>query len=88
MMYNKTSADRTTGHCTVANFITMVEEHNSLNSLLVKYGHQKYFWTKLDIIMCKKGLEVDHYTGSFKPCLFPSHMERSKRTGKLIRVFD
>lgn len=88
MMYNKTSADRATGHCTVANIITMVKEHGSLNSLIVKYGHQKYFWTKLDIIMCKKGLEIDHYTESFKPCLFPSHMERSKNTGKLIRVFD
>lgn len=88
MMYNNTSADRATGHCTVANFITMVEERKSLNSLIVKYGHQKYFWTKLDIIMCKKGLEIDHCTGSFKSCLFPSHMERSKNTGKLIRVFD
>lgn len=87
-MYNNTFADRATGHCTVANFITMVEEHNSLNSLIVKYGHQKYFWTKMDIIMCKKGLEIDHCTGSFKSCLFPSHMERSTRTGKLIRVFD
>lgn len=88
MMYNNTSADRATGHCTVANFITMVGEHKSLNSLIVKYGHQKYFWTKLDIIMCKKGLEIDHCTGSFKSCLFPSHMESSANTGKLIRVFD
>lgn len=87
-MYNKSSADRTTGHRTVENFFTMVEEHESLNKLIMKYGHQKYFWTKLDIIMCKKGLEVDHCTGCFKPCLFPSHMERNKRTGKLIRVFD
>lgn len=87
-MYNNTSADRATGHCTAANFITMVEARKSLNSLIVKYGHQKYFWTKLDIIMCKKGLEIDHCTGSFKSCLFPSHMERSKRTNKLIRVFD
>lgn len=87
-MYNNTSADRATGHRTVANFITMVEARKSLNSLIVKYGHQKYFWTKLDIIMCKKGLEIDHCTGSFKACLFPSHMERSKRTNKLIRVFD
>ena len=87
-MYNNTSADRATGHCTVANFITMVEARKSLNALIVKYGHQKYFWTKLDIIMCKKGLEIDHCTGSFKSCLFPSHMERSRNTGKLIRVFD
>lgn len=87
-MYSKTSADRTTGHRTVENFITMVAEHKSLNELIMKYGHQKYFWTMLDIIMCKKGLEIDHCTGYFKPCLFPSHMERSRNTGKLIRVFD
>ena len=87
MMYNKTSADRTTGHCTVANIFTMVEENKSLSDLIVKYGHQKYFWTKLDIIMCKKGLEIDHCAGYFKACPFPSHMERSKNTGKLIRIF-
>ena len=88
MMYTNTSADRNAGHRTADNFITMAAEHKSLNSLIVKYGHQKNFWTKLDIVLCKKGLELDHCTGYFKPCLFPSHMERSRNTGKLIRVFD
>lgn len=88
MMYYNTSADRSTGHRTVETFVDLVAENKSFHAVAYRYGHQKYFWTRLAIIMCKKGLEVDHYTDCFRPCLFPSHMERSKNTGKLVRVFD
>ena len=89
MMTNKSSVDRTAGHRTAEkHFKEMVYEHASLNALLLKYGHQSNFWQRLELEMSHKDLEIDHYLVMLKRCPFKSHMERSKRTGKLIRVYD
>ena len=88
-MKYSTSLDRATGHRTVEkSFKEMVYEGASLYSLLLKYGHQSNFWQRLDLEMCHKNLEIDHYLGILRHSVFKSHMERSEHTGKLFRVFE
>ena len=68
--------------------LDIIYEHADLCALLTKYGHQSNFWQRLELEMSHKDLEIDHYLGMLKHCPFKSHMERSKRTGKLIRIYD
>ena len=70
------------------NFINMIAEGQSLVTLMGSYGTQKYFWVKLEMVMCRKGLDIDHASMTFRRAIFPSHMEISKNTGRWIRCYD